>query len=167
MISNGRLFQQFDVDAFTCSEAIRLMWVKNKQEKLRIELHIRLNDSIMRADTTPASARTRFVLPSSFTGSPRYMIENYQDAMVICRWASYPDLFITFTCTAKWPKIELFMSRKPGQKVEDRPNVIARVFKIKLDQLLNDLKYGQYFGRVIASILNYTPLIYFFLLSPF
>ena len=93
--------------------------VKNKQEKLRIELYIGLNDAIMMGDTTPVSARKRFVLPSSFTGSLRYIIENYQDAMVICRWASYPDLFITFTCTAKWPKIELFMFRKPGQKVED------------------------------------------------
>ncbi|KAL0008393.1 hypothetical protein SO802_009895 [Lithocarpus litseifolius] len=106
----------------------------------------------MRGDTTPASAGKRFVLPSSFIGSPRYMIENYQDAMAICRWAGYPDLFITFTCNAKWPKIELFLSRKPGQKIEDRPDVVARVFKIKLDQLLNDLKHGRHFGRVIAVV---------------
>ena len=31
LISGGRLFQQFDVDAYTCIEAIRLMWVKNNQ----------------------------------------------------------------------------------------------------------------------------------------
>ncbi|KAL4598101.1 hypothetical protein ACB092_11G035000 [Castanea dentata] len=107
---------------------------------------------IMRGDTTPASSGKRFVLPSSFTGSPRYMIENYQDAMAICRWAGYPDLFITFTCNTKWPEIDLFLSRKPGQKVEDRPDVIARVFKIKLDQLLYDLKHGQHFGKVIAVV---------------
>ena len=81
------------------------------------------------------------------------MIENYQDAMAICRWASYPDLFITFTCNAKWPEIELFLSRKPGQKIEDRPYVVARVFKTKLDELLNDLKHGQHFGRVIVGTL--------------
>ena len=142
LISGGRLFQQFDVDDYTCIEAIRLMWMKNNQEKLRIELYNGLKDAIMRGDTTPTSARKRFVLPSSFTGSPRYMTENYQDAMEICRWVGYPNLFITFACNAKWPEIELFMSRKPGQKVEDRPNVVLRVFKIKLDQLLNDLKYG-------------------------
>lgn len=138
------------------------MWVKNNQEKLRIELYNGLKDAIMRGDTTPASTRKRFILPSSFTGSPRYMIENYQATMAICRWAGYPNLFITFTCNAKWLEIELFMSRKLGQKVEDRSNVVARVFKIKLDQLLNDLKYDHHFGRVIAGLLNYTPLIYFF-----
>ncbi|XP_075663385.1 uncharacterized protein LOC142632959 [Castanea sativa] len=106
----------------------------------------------MRGDTTLASSGKRFVLPSSFTRSPRYMIENYQDAMAICRWTGYLDLFITFTCNTRWPEIDLFLSRKPRQKVEDRPDVIARVFKIKLDKLLNDLKHGQHFGKVIAVV---------------
>ena len=73
--------------------------------------------------------------------------------MVICRWPGYLDLFITFACNAKWPEIELFLSRKLGQKIEDWPDVVARVFKIKLDQLLNNLKHGQHFGRVTASTL--------------
>ncbi|KAL4609927.1 hypothetical protein ACB092_08G015800 [Castanea dentata] len=73
-------------------------------------------------DTTPASAGKRIVLPLSFIGSPRYMIENYQDAMAICRWASYPDL-------------------RPGQKIEDR-----------LDVLLYNLKHVRHFGRVIAGL---------------
>ena len=28
LVYGGRLFQQFDVDAYTCIEEIRLMWVK-------------------------------------------------------------------------------------------------------------------------------------------
>jgi hypothetical protein len=94
----------------------------------------------MRGDTTPASIGKRIVLPSSFTRSPRYTIENYQDAMTICRWPGYPDLFITFTCNAKWPEIEIFLSMHPGQKPEDQPDVVERVFEIKFDQLLHDLK---------------------------
>jgi hypothetical protein len=39
----------------------------------------------------------------------------------------------------------------PGQKPEDRPDILGRVFKIKLDQLLYDLKHGQHFGRVLAK----------------
>ncbi|XP_075658963.1 uncharacterized protein LOC142628812 [Castanea sativa] len=46
---------QFDVDAYTRIEAIRLMWVKNNQEKLRIELYTGLKGAVMRGDTTPAS----------------------------------------------------------------------------------------------------------------
>ena len=119
LVYGGRLFQQFDVDAYTCIEEIQLMWVKQNQDKLMIELYKGLKDAVMRGDTTPTSSGKRFVLPSSFIGSLRYMIENYQDAMAICRWAGYLDLFITFTCNTRWPKIDLFLSRKPGQKVED------------------------------------------------
>ena len=39
--------------------------------------------------------------------------------------------------------------------------MVARVFKIKLDQLLNDLKHGQHFGKVIAGILNFTFKMFF------
>jgi hypothetical protein len=155
LIYGGRLFQQFDVDAYTCIEGARLMWVRRNQRRLRIELYSGLKDAVMRGDTTPASTGKRIVLPSSFTGSPRYMIENYQDAMAICRWAGYPDLFITFTCNAKWPEIRNFLSMNTGQKTEDRPDVVARVFKIKLDQLLYDLKHGRHFGRVIAGNINW------------
>ncbi|CAN1731989.1 ATP-dependent DNA helicase pif1 [Linum perenne] len=37
------------------------------------------------------------ILSSTHTGSPRYKFENFQDAMAICRWGGYPDLFLTFT----------------------------------------------------------------------
>jgi hypothetical protein len=34
------------------------------------------------------------------------MINNYQDAMVICRAYGNPDLFITFTCNVNWLEIQ-------------------------------------------------------------
>ena len=152
LILARRLRQQFQVDAYTCVEEYRLIWIRNNQLQLRSEVYYGLKDAVFKGDTTPSSVGKRIVLPSSFTGSPRYMIQNYQDAMAICRWAGYPDLFIIFTCNPKWPKIETFLSLIPGQRPEDRPDIIARVFKIKLDQLLHDLKHGKHFGKVIAGI---------------
>ena len=38
------------------------------------------------------------ILPSSFRGSPRVLLQNYQDAMAIVAKYGKPDLFITFTC---------------------------------------------------------------------
>ncbi|KAA3479674.1 DNA helicase PIF1, ATP-dependent [Gossypium australe] len=62
--------------------------------------------------------------------------------MAICRWAGPSDLFHTFTCNPKCPKIKEFLKLIPGQRSEDRPNIISRVFKIKLDQgnILNTLE---------------------------
>ena len=58
------------------------------------------------------------------------MMQHYQDAIAICRAMGPPDFFVTFTCNPSWPKIvnELI----PGQRSEDRLNLITRVFKIKL-----------------------------------
>ncbi|PIA31358.1 hypothetical protein AQUCO_05000027v1 [Aquilegia coerulea] len=96
--------------------------------------------------------KIRLVLPSSFTGGPRYMVQNYQDAVAICRWAGSPDLFITFTCNSKWPEIEKYLELISGQKPDDRPDIVSRVFKIKLEQLMDDFCENHYFGRVKADI---------------
>ncbi|XP_077252576.1 uncharacterized protein LOC143891975 [Tasmannia lanceolata] len=152
IIRGGSLFQQFLVDAFTAIEEERLPWIRNIQPQLRADLYKGLRDAVVRGDTTPSSVGRRIILPSSFTGSPRYMVQNYQDAMAICRWAENPDLFITFTANPKWHEIQKFVDQIPLQKPTDRPDIESRVFKIKLDQLMRDLIKLQHFGRVIAAV---------------
>ncbi|XP_057248153.1 uncharacterized protein LOC109133695 [Beta vulgaris subsp. vulgaris] len=41
--------------------------------------------------------------------------------------------------------------QKGGLRPEDRPDIICRVFKMKLDQLVKDLKENEIFGRVKAA----------------
>ncbi|XP_019227612.1 PREDICTED: uncharacterized protein LOC109208909 [Nicotiana attenuata] len=66
-----------------------------------------LEEVVLHGETTPSSQGKRIILPSSFTGGARYMLQNYQDTMAICKWAWYPDLFITFTCNPKLKTIYL------------------------------------------------------------
>ena len=40
----------------------------------------------------------------------------------------------------------------PGQKPEDRPDVLSRIFKIKLDNILSIIKSGEIFGSVITYL---------------
>ncbi|CAM4810669.1 unnamed protein product [Rotaria magnacalcarata] len=90
------------------------------------------------------------ILPSSFQGSPRAMQQNYQDAMGIVRKCGKPDLFITFACNPRWKEIEeqLFPSQTPS----DRPDLIARVFKLKLKQLIDDIVRNHIFERRVAHL---------------
>ena len=37
-----------------------------------------------------------------------------------------------------------------GLKAEDRPDILCRVFKIKLDGLIDDLKEGKIFGKILG-----------------
>ena len=78
------------------------------------------------------------------------MQQNYQDAMAIVRKYGEPDLFITFTCNPRWKEIEeqLF----PGQTPSDKPDHIARVFKLKLNELIDDIIKKHIFGRTVAHI---------------
>nr|GEU58313.1 ATP-dependent DNA helicase PIF1-like [Tanacetum cinerariifolium] len=63
------------------------------------------------------------VLPHTFIGDPRYMMQNYQDVMALCRAYGNLDLFIKFTSNLKWPEINEMLAHVPGQRAYDRSEV--------------------------------------------
>ena len=79
------------------------------------------------------------------------MVQNYQDAMAICRFYGPPDLFITFTCNTKWQEIADALAFIPGQKPSARPDIVSRVFKLKVEELISVLKKGAYFGKALGG----------------
>jgi hypothetical protein len=78
------------------------------------------------------------------------MVQNYQDAMAICRWARCPNVFVTFICNPQWPEIKKMLL--PEQQPQDRPDLVTRMFKIKLKELINDIHNKHILGRTIARI---------------
>ncbi|XP_058764312.1 uncharacterized protein LOC131637724 [Vicia villosa] len=79
------------------------------------------------------------------------MEQLYFDGMAICSHIGFPDLFITFTCNPMWPEVKRLLHPMRLQP-HDRPDIISRVFKIKLDELLFDLTKKHVLGRVVAYI---------------
>ena len=146
----GRLLHVYMVDCYARIEQERLNGQRQNQDTIRAELFQGLQDAVARNDANPAAVGRRIVLASSFTGGPRHMHQLYQDAMSVVREFGKPDLFITFTCNPKWPEIQEALL--PNQKVTDRPDICARVFKLKLDQLKKDLFSDHVFGRVVGRI---------------
>ena len=103
------------------------------------------------ADGTPLKdVGKSTIFPSSFTGGPRYMQQLYHDAMAIVRSHSKPDLFITMTCNPRWP--EITENIRPSQTAQDRPDLVARIFRLKLSALLNDILTKGVLGRVVAHM---------------
>ncbi|OWY92737.1 Helitron helicase [Phytophthora megakarya] len=82
----------------------------------------------------------RLILPPCFTGGPRYMCQQFMDAMAIVRELGAPNLFITYTCNPKW--VEIKENLRPGQTAADRPDILARVFMQKLKAISKDLDEG-------------------------
>lgn len=91
------------------------------------------------------------ILPSSFIGNPRYIVQNHQGGMGIYRYYGYHDLFITFTWNARWIEIQGALSLIPQQKPEDRLDLTLKVFKIKLCYFIEDLMKKNHFGHVTTG----------------
>lgn len=157
----GRLFQQFLVDGYTMVETERLFFHRSKQTKLRCDTYSNIRQSVATGNNDPTTLGKPVILPSSFTGGPRFMKQNYMDAMALCRWYGCPDLFITITCNPNWPEIARYM-REHNLSSADRPDALTRVFKMKLDQLMIDLKERRLFGRVQAGNVHQN-LLYIFI----
>ena len=132
-----RLFQQFLVDAYCKIETERLQFLRREQTALRADCYQDLRDAILDNDGDPRNVGRRVILPSTFTGGPRYMHERQQDAMSYVRKYGHPDLFITTTTNPSWPEIK--DSLLPGQDPQDRPDIVARVFRLKVQKLLEML----------------------------
>ncbi|XP_035838299.1 uncharacterized protein LOC118485895 [Helianthus annuus] len=142
-----RLFQQFVVDAYTMIESERLFYIRRQQTHLRSETVQNIQNASNAGKKDMSKIGTRIFIPSSFTGGSRYMMQNYLDAMSLCKWFGYPDFFITITCNPKWPEVQRFL-KDTTIRPEDRPDILCRIFKIKLDSITKELKEGKLLGRV-------------------
>ncbi|CAN7030694.1 unnamed protein product, partial [Brassica oleracea var. botrytis] len=120
LLHSRRLFQQFLVDAFTTIETNRLCFLKLNQKCLRSDSYDSIKQTKNGGKVDMNDQGARFVLPASFTGSPRYMKNNNIDAMAICKHFGFPDLFITFTCNPKWPEITRYLIQR-NLNAEDKP----------------------------------------------
>ena len=151
ILRSGRLLQQYVVDMWAVSEQRCLQWHRQNQDTLRASLYSGLQDALRgNQDVSLNELGTLTVLPSSFTGSPRHMQQLFQDGMAIARYYKSIDLFLTMTANPKWP--EITRELLPGQTAADRPDLVARVFRMKMNALLHEIRKEGIFGRQVARI---------------
>jgi hypothetical protein len=85
-------------------------------------------------------------LAQSFHGGRRHLRKLASNALVIASELEAPTVFITLTCNQTWPEIQEALL--PGQTAFDRPDVVCRVFKARLEAFLNNLNEGKYFDTL-------------------
>ena len=146
----ARLYEAYIVDQYCKVVSQRLQYIEHNQEKLRCHLHSGLEDAAQKGDADASLLGKRVVLPSSFGGCPRALHALYQDGIAITRKRGRADLFITMTANPHWPEIAAALL--PGQKTMDRPDLITRVFKLKLRSLLDDILKNGYLGQPAAHM---------------
>jgi hypothetical protein len=148
----GRLFQQYIVDVWASTDQRRLSYLTHNQPVLRAALYSGMEDALRQGDQAvdPNELGQRTVLPSSYTGGPRYMHQLFQDAMALAHYFHRIDLFITVTCNPSWPKITAALLL--GQTASDRPDLVARVFAIYKTAVIRDLYDRHIFGTAVGYI---------------
>ena len=151
MLMGGRLLQEYCCTAWARTEIDRLNWHQFNQSTLRADLYNNL-----RTERHLAAAEGRnmhrmgrqIILGSSFVGGPRDISNRFQDAMAVVRETRRPSAFVTMTCNPHWP--EIAQSLPYGARAEDHPMLVARVFKLKMEQLRDDLLHHHVMGRVVG-----------------
>ncbi|XP_022032029.1 uncharacterized protein LOC110933099 [Helianthus annuus] len=132
-------------------ESERLNYIRFQQKNLRSDTYESLRKLRNNGQQDISNVGTPLILPSSFTGGARYMMQNYLDAMALCKWFGYPDFFMTITCNPKWPEVKRFL-KDTTLNPEDRPDILSRLFKVKLDAICKDLKECHMLGKAAAII---------------
>jgi hypothetical protein len=138
------LFQQFVVDAWAVCDQNKLAWIHSHQANIRADLYDGLADVLRAGDLDIDQVGKRVVLPSGYVGGDRFMQKLYQDSIAIVRHYGKPSLFITFTANPKWVEIENELL--PGQQAANRPDLVSRVFNLKVQDLLDQIRHKEVFG---------------------
>lgn len=125
-----RLLQQFIVDTYVKIENTRLDFLRHNQETIRADLYQGLLDTLEVGESNAANVGHRVILPPSFIGGPRDLKRRYLNAMALVQKFGKPDLFAIMTCNPNWPEIKQELA--PGEKAQNRPDLIARIFRAKL-----------------------------------
>ena len=152
ILRSGKLFQQFIVDTWATAEQARLHYIKTHQSTLRAELYNQVIDAFSGLDNEldTNSMGSRFILPATFQGGTRDMMQNLQNSLAISRKYGVADLFITMTPNPKWP--EVVDALLPGQTSSDRPDLVSCVFHRKKVYLINLIMKEHVFGLAAACI---------------
>ncbi|KAF9472798.1 hypothetical protein BDN70DRAFT_909035 [Pholiota conissans] len=104
LLRGGRLYTHYLVDMFATADQQRISFILQNQPTIRAAHFSNLEDAVA-ADPDNVDLRElgqRIILPSSHTGSPRYMSQGFQDAMAIVRYHRKVDIFMTVTTNPHW-----------------------------------------------------------------
>ena len=151
ILMGRRLFQQLTVDNYVKIEKDKMYFLRTNQKQLRADSYEGLLDHLNnRRENTKNRIGKVIILSFTYPGSPRNMLQTYQDTMTTVRQFGKPDLFVTMTSNPKWK--EITDNLLDGQNASDRPDLVARVFELKKEAMLTVITKNKLFAEVQAYV---------------
>jgi len=157
LFTSGKAFQEFIIESYTKVLDNNCEFVErdDTQEKL---VRYRTTAGACRAAQTKGISKIgskRVICPRSMIGSPADFRSRYNDAMKLIQLKGKPDLFITMTTNANWPEIQRELL--PGESWENRPDLVCRVYRMKMLMLIDLIEKHHAFGQpaVVVGVTEY------------
>ncbi|XP_016469496.2 uncharacterized protein LOC107791864 [Nicotiana tabacum] len=148
ILHTRRLFQQYSVDEYIKLETQRLDFGSFNQDLFRMSVLQGLLYVLRLGERDASNVGKQTFLPNSFIGGPRDMRQRYMDAIALVQHFGKPDLFITMTCNSSWMEIKEHLSS--SDEAQNRPDLISRAFRAKIEELKTDILKRNIFGKVAA-----------------
>ena len=137
----GDLMNEWGIDMFSRIEDEKFNgYLQSEKGKKKIAT---------RRDVETHGAKSgRVYLPKSHVGSTRHMRAEVADSWTLVTAFDKPTFFITMTFNTKWP--EVLEHLLEGQDAKDRPDLCARIFKLKMQAVKEKIK--EMWGEQMYSI---------------
>ncbi|KAK1394567.1 hypothetical protein POM88_013623 [Heracleum sosnowskyi] len=138
-----------------CTPKFAQIYMYDAQEALQYRLQFPGRENALTAATISSLSEMRErenTLVDIFKQIRERFRDVEQDSLAVCREYGHPDLFITFTCNPKWEEIKYAVELCGSSDASVRPDIISRVFKLKLDAMMSDLTKHDVLGRVLAAV---------------
>ena len=134
----GRLGNEYMVDMYSRMVDERIQfWRKD-----RVQAQIASYREYDQDPTDNDQCQKRVYMPANQYGSKRRARKNVNDGIELCNQFGKPDFFITLTANPLWADIQRQL--EPGQTWADRPDIVNRIFKARLEMFLEKLRNGEF-----------------------
>lgn len=151
--SFGKLSHEYYVDMYAKTVKRRLDYIRTHQVELRASLYESVQDytfSHDQSDSLEHQGRSVVILPGTVTGTPRWYRSLYLDGMNMVNDLGATTALITMTCNPRWK--EILDNLNPGEQPQDRPDLLVRVFRMKSQELLDDIIKHHVIGHCIGIL---------------
>jgi hypothetical protein len=142
LMSGRRLLQEYIVDAGSKIEDSEIGFQQNNQAKLRADSYSSIRDAKCAGfvGTMGRLFSKPQVMSKTIRGCPAQKRAKYKDFMAAFLFHGGVDAFVTMTANPDW--LEVQSALKPGFSPKDRSDIVAKVFKLKLDILIHQINCG-------------------------
>jgi hypothetical protein len=146
------LSQQYAIDMAVKVQDSDISWYNKTQNNFR-SANCSTYAAATESKTTQSIGREvpkGTFLPKGFRWGDRRNRERFRDVMAMSSKMGNPSLFITMTANVKWKEIQEELNRT-GEDSSMRPDIVDRVFKMKLRQLEEELYEKGLMGKCVAN----------------